>query len=64
VLKQLDVSRDELEEVKAVEVGNIFDFGVRKSKDLGLFYKNDAGEEIPVISVLRYRHHSSHGYHC
>jgi prolyl-tRNA synthetase len=48
VLAQLGVSRDELEEVKSIEVGNIFDFGGAKSEQLGLFYRNDAGEEVPV----------------
>jgi prolyl-tRNA synthetase len=48
VLAQLGVKKDELEEVAAIEVGNIFDFGGAKSKDLGLFYKNDKGEEVPV----------------
>ncbi|MBU6490991.1 prolyl-tRNA synthetase, partial [Patescibacteria group bacterium] len=48
VLTQLGVARGELEEVKAIEVGNIFDFGGVKSKQLGLFYKNDVGEEVPV----------------
>ena len=48
VLGQLGVTRDELEEVKSIEVGNIFNFGGIKSKELGLFYKNDADEEIPV----------------
>jgi len=48
VLAQLEVKRDELEEVKSIEVGNIFNFGGMKSKELGLFYKNDADQEIPV----------------
>jgi prolyl-tRNA synthetase len=48
VLAQLEVSRDELEEMKSIEVGNIFNFGGVKSKELGLFYKNEAGEETPV----------------
>ncbi len=48
VLEQLGVSKDELEEVSSIEVGNIFDFGGAKSKQLGLFYKNEAGEEVPV----------------
>lgn len=47
-LKTLDVSRDELEEVSAAEVGNIFNFGVQKSEDLGLTYKNGEGKDIPV----------------
>src|SRR6185312_408800 len=40
-LKSLNVTRDELEEVKTAEVGNIFNFGTQKSTDLGLYYKND-----------------------
>ena len=48
VLEQLGVKRDELEEVKTIEVGNIFNFGGAKSKDLGLFFVNEAGESIPV----------------
>ncbi|MDO8594856.1 MAG: aminoacyl--tRNA ligase-related protein [bacterium] len=47
-LKNLGVSRSELEEVKTAEVGNIFNFGTQKSEDLGLRYKNEKGEEIPV----------------
>lgn len=49
VLAQLGVKRDELEEAKAIEVGNIFNFGDVKSKELGLYYKDEAGEEKPVI---------------
>jgi prolyl-tRNA synthetase len=48
VLNQLDIKRDELEEMKSIEVGNIFNFGGEKSKDLGLLYKNEAGEDVPV----------------
>lgn len=47
-LKDLGVSREELEEVKTVEVGNIFNFGVQKSEDLGLYYSGENGEKIPV----------------
>lgn len=49
VLKQLDIKQDELEESKAIEVGNIFNFGEVKSKQLGLCYRNEQGEEKPVI---------------
>lgn len=49
VLDQLGVKEEELEEVSAVEVGNIFSFGDVKSKQLGLYYKNEAGDETPVI---------------
>ncbi len=48
VLQKLGIARDELEETKAIEVGNIFDFGGEKSKQLGLFFKNEAGESVPV----------------
>ncbi len=47
-LAELGVKREDLEEVKTVEVGNIFNFGVSKSKSIGLNYKNEAGEDIPV----------------
>jgi len=48
VLEKLDIKREELEEVSAVEVGNIFDFGGAKSEQLGLFYVDEAGKKIPV----------------
>ncbi len=48
VLAQLGIPRGELEEVKAIEVGNIFDFGGAKSEQLGLSYKNESGEDVPV----------------
>ncbi len=47
-LNKLGVSRDELEEVKTAEVGNIFNFGRQKAEDLGLTYKNEIGQDIPV----------------
>ena len=47
-LKTLGVTRAELEEVKTAEVGNIFNFGTQKSEDLGLHYKNENGEDVPV----------------
>lgn len=47
-LKHLGVSKEELTEVKTAEVGNIFNFGTHKSKQLGLTFKNMQGESIPV----------------
>jgi prolyl-tRNA synthetase len=47
-LAKLGVTKDELELVKTVEVGNIFNFGRQKAEDVGLSFKNDAGENIPV----------------
>lgn len=47
-LQALGVTRDELTPTKTAEVGNIFNFGTQKSEDLGLYYRNDKGEQIPV----------------
>ena len=49
VMAQLGVKRDDLEEVAAAEVGNIFSFGDVKSKQLGLSFKDESGGERPVI---------------
>jgi prolyl-tRNA synthetase len=49
VMKQLGVSRDELEEVKTAEVGNIFSFGSTKSEQLDLFFIDEDGATKPVI---------------
>jgi len=48
ILKELGVNRDELEKVKTAEVGNIFNFGTEKCEQLGLVYKNEKGEQVPV----------------
>lgn len=48
VLQKLGIARDELEEVPAIEVGNIFDFGGIKSEQLGLRYRTDDGKDVPV----------------
>lgn len=45
VLSQLEINRDELEKMKATEVGNIFNFGTVKSKQLGLYFKDDNGDD-------------------
>lgn len=47
VKKDLGVS--EFEEAKAVEVGNIFTLGTRFSEALGLAYKDENGESMPVF---------------
>ncbi len=49
VLQELGIKKDELEEVKAIEVGNIFPLGTRFSDALGLTFKDEAGKEQPVI---------------
>jgi prolyl-tRNA synthetase len=47
-LADLGVSRDELEKVTTAEVGNIFNFGTSKCEEMDLYYKNEAGEQVPV----------------
>ena len=49
VLDSLGVLENELEEAKSIEVGNIFSFGDVKSNQLGLYYRDETGEEKPVI---------------
>mgnify|MGYP001608259140 FL=1 len=49
VLADLGLKRDELEEKKAIEVGNIFKLGTRFSEPLGLFYADEKGEKRPVV---------------
>lgn len=49
VLKEAGLERENLEEVSAAEVGNIFSFGTVKSEQLGLYFKDAQGSESPVI---------------
>lgn len=49
VLVQLGLKREELEKVKAAEVGNIFSFGDSKSKQLDLYFTDENGQSKPVI---------------
>lgn len=44
-LQQLGVKREELEEVKSSEVGNIFNFGTEKSEQMNFSFTNEAGEK-------------------
>jgi prolyl-tRNA synthetase len=48
-LTNLGVTRDELEEVKTAETGNIFNFGTQKAEDLNLSYINKENNHIPVF---------------
>jgi prolyl-tRNA synthetase len=43
-LNQLGVKRQELEEVKSSEVGNIFNFGTEKSQQMNFAFTNEQGE--------------------
>lgn len=49
VIKQLELNKDELEEIKASEVGNIFSFGGTKSEQLDLYFTDQDGKDKPVI---------------
>jgi prolyl-tRNA synthetase len=53
-LQKLGVKRDELEEVKSSEVGNIFNFGTDKSEKLDLTFTDESGKR-------RYVHLGSYG---
>jgi prolyl-tRNA synthetase len=49
-LQAAGLSRNELTQKKAVEVGNIFTFGSRYSEPLGLFYTDEKGIQQPVFA--------------
>lgn len=49
VLESLDLKREDLEEVKASEVGNIFTLGTRFSEPLALNYTDENGATHPVF---------------
>ncbi|MCA9387271.1 prolyl-tRNA synthetase [Candidatus Dojkabacteria bacterium] len=49
VLSQLGLKKEDLEQVKTAEVGNIFSFGSTKSEELDLCFTDEAGEKKPVI---------------
>ena len=49
VLADLGLTKGELEEAKAIEVGNIFPLGTKYSSALGLSYKDEKGEAQPVF---------------
>ena len=49
VMAKIGVKRDELEKVKAAEVGNIFNLGTSKSAPLGLNFTDEDGQVKPVV---------------
>ncbi|MDP2651177.1 MAG: His/Gly/Thr/Pro-type tRNA ligase C-terminal domain-containing protein, partial [bacterium] len=49
VLKELNLNRDELEEAKAIEVGNIFSLGTKFSEPFDVSVTNESGESITPI---------------
>lgn len=48
-LSELGVTKEELTKRKSIEVGNIFSLGTKFSEALGLMYKDEEGNEKPVI---------------
>lgn len=44
-LSKLDIKREELEQVKSAEVGNIFNFGTHKSEQMDFSFTNENGEK-------------------
>jgi prolyl-tRNA synthetase len=44
-LSKLGINRDELERVKSAEVGNIFNFGIQKSKDTNFTFTDSNGKK-------------------
>lgn len=48
-LKDLGLRKEELEEKKAIEVGNIFSLGTKFSDAFGLDYMDEKGEKHPVV---------------
>lgn len=48
VIAKLGLVKEELVEKKAIESGNIFHLGTKFSEPLGLTYKNESGEDVPV----------------
>ncbi len=49
VLEDLSVTHDELEEVKAIEVGNIFSLGTKFSQPVELAITDESGEPVTLI---------------
>ena len=47
-LEKLKMKEDDFQEVKAAEVGNIFNFGTKKSEELSLYFVDQKGEKDPV----------------
>lgn len=47
-LAELGISRDELEPVKSVEVGNIFNFGTEKCEQMQVYFTDADGQQHPV----------------
>lgn len=44
-VQELGINRDELEQVKTAETGNIFNFGTQKTDEMGLYYTAEDGSK-------------------
>jgi prolyl-tRNA synthetase len=49
VVQQAGADKEQLEKVKAAEVGNIFSFGTAKSEQLGLYFTDEDGSSKPAV---------------
>ncbi len=49
ILLSLGTSREKLRQAKSIEVGNIFKYGTRYTKELGLTFKDEDGHEKDVV---------------
>jgi prolyl-tRNA synthetase len=47
-VKELGISKDELEVVKSAEVGNIFNFGTEKAEQMNINFTGSDGKEHPI----------------
>jgi len=47
-IKELGIAKDELEQVKSAEVGNIFNFGTEKSEQMNITFTGQDGKEHPI----------------
>lgn len=48
-IKKLGLDKEKLTEHRSIEIGNIFPLGTKFSKDLGLTYKSESGEDKLVV---------------
>lgn len=48
-LANLGIKRQELEEVKSAEVGNIFNFGTEKAEQMDVYFTDAEGKKVPVF---------------
>jgi prolyl-tRNA synthetase len=44
-VKELGINKDEFEQVKTAEMGNIFNFGSQKTDEMGLYFTDEDGKQ-------------------